>query len=415
MSLVTALRCRASFTPPRASPAGADGGCGDASCEAHSAAPAEGLQICGFAVALCARALAAFGVALGAFAAAPVCAADAQTIAIVIHGGAGLINPAEMTPDREAHFRASLEAARDAGYAVLERGGSSLDAVTAAVHTLEDDPQFNAGRGAVLNHDGVAELDASIMEGKTLRAGAVAGVKHVKNPIELARLILEKSPHVMLVGTGAEEFALEQGLPAVPNSYFRTDARVRQLERALQEEKDKAAQPGSAKAPEAAHSVAGASSVSGARSAAGMSAGDTDTRGTVGAVALDRDGNLAAATSTGGLTNKRAGRVGDSPIIGAGTYANNSSCAVSATGDGEFFIRSVVAHDICALVAYKRLSLEAAAREVIHEKIGGMKATGGVIALDKTGHIVIDFNSGGMFRAARDSRGRKDVAIYEDR
>ena len=397
MSLVTALSCRASFTPPRVAPPGAEDGCGDAPRVARSATPAEGLRICGFAVAICARALAAIAVAFGAFAAAPACAADAQPIAIAIHGGAGVINRAEMTPDREAHFRAGLEAARDAGYAVLERGGSSLDAVTAAVHTLEDDPQFNAGRGAVLNHDGVAELDASIMDGKTLRAGAVAGVKHVKNPIELARLILEKSPHVMLVGTGAEEFALEQGLPAVPNSYFRTDARVRQLEHALQEEKDKAAQPGSARAAESARS------------------GETDTRGTVGAVALDRDGNLAAATSTGGLTNKRPGRVGDSPIIGAGTYANNSSCAVSATGDGEFFIRSVVAHDICALAAYKRLSLEAAAREVIHEKIGGMKATGGVIALDKAGHIVVDFNSGGMFRAARDSRGRKDVAIYDDR
>jgi beta-aspartyl-peptidase (threonine type) len=322
------------------------------------------------------------------------CAAGAQPLAIVIHGGAGVINRADMTPEREARYRAGLEAARDAGYAVLERGGSSLDAVTAAVRTLEDDDQFNAGRGAVLNHDGVAELDSSIMEGKTLRAGAVAGVKHVRNPVELARLIMEKSPHVMLVGTGAEEFALENGVTLVPNSYFRTDTRVRQLERALQEEKEKASGQSSTLAP--------------------RGAGQTDAKGTVGAVALDRDGNLAAATSTGGMTNKRAGRVGDSPIIGAGTYANNASCAVSATGDGEFFIRSVVAHDICALVAYKRVTLEAAAHEVIHEKIGGMQATGGVIALDRAGHIVMDFNSGGMFRASRDSRGRKDVAIYGD-
>jgi len=314
--------------------------------------------------------------------------AEDTPLAIVIHGGAGVINRSEMTSDREARYRAGLEAARDAGYAVLERGGSSVEAVTVAVRTLEDDPQFNAGRGAVLNHDGIAELDSSIMDGKTLQAGAVAGLKHVKNPIELARAVMEKSPHVMLVGTGAEELALEQGLTLVPNSYFRTDQRVRQLERALKEEKEKAAQRTSA--------LIGAS-------------------GTVGAVALDRNGNLAAATSTGGMTNKRAGRVGDSPIIGAGTYANNASCAVSGTGDGEFFIRSVVAHDICALVAYKNLSLEAAARDVIHGKIEGLRATGGVIALDRAGHIVVDFNSEGMFRAARDSRGRKDFAIYGDR
>jgi beta-aspartyl-peptidase (threonine type) len=348
-----------------------------------------------------AGALAAAAIAFAWLAPVPACAADAQTLAIVIHGGAGVITRAELTPEREARYRAGLEAARDAGYAVLEHGGSSLDAVTAAVRTLEDDPQFNAGRGAVLNHDGSAELDSAIMDGKTLRAGAVAGVKHVKNPIELARLIMERSPHVMLVGTGAEDFALEQGVVLVPNSYFRTEARVQQLERALKEEKEKASQQpvGATRGTPAGRQEPG-------------SIGAT---GTVGAVALDRDGNLAAATSTGGLTNKRPGRVGDSPIIGAGTYANNTSCAVSATGDGEFFIRSVVAHDICALVAYKQVSLEAAAREVIHQKIAGLAATGGVIALDKAGHIVMDFNSDGMFRASRDSRGRKDVAIYGDK
>lgn len=308
-------------------------------------------------------------------------AADSPTIAIVVHGGAGVINKADMTPEKEAHYRAGLEAARDAGYAVLERGGSSLDAVTAAIRLLEDDPQFNAGRGAVLNHDGVAELDASIMNGKTLEAGAVTGVKHVKHPIDLARAVMEKSPHVMFAGEGAEEFALEQGMTLVPNSYFRTDARMRQLERVLKDEKAKT----------------------------------IGTTGTVGAVALDRNGNLAAATSTGGLTNKRAGRVGDSPIIGAGTYANNASCAVSATGDGEFFIRSVVAHDVCALVAYKNLSVEAAAHEVIHDKIAALGATGGVIVLDAAGHIAMDFNSDGMFRASRDSHGRKDFAIYPER
>jgi beta-aspartyl-peptidase (threonine type) len=217
------------------------------------------------------------------------------------------------------------------------------------------------------------------MDGATLRAGAVANLRHVKNPIELARAVMEKSPHVLIAGTGAEEFALQQGFALVPNSYFRTPARIRQLEKAQKDEK--AALEG---------------------------------HGTVGAVALDHNGNLAAATSTGGMTNKLPGRIGDSPLIGAGTYANNASCAVSATGDGEFFMRAVVAYDLCALVQYKRMPLEAAAREVIHEKIEGMHATGGVIALDRDGHIVMDFNSPGMFRAARDSSGRRDVAIFKN-
>lgn len=327
--------------------------------------------------------LVALAAAWAAFAFTTAPAADSGTVAIVIHGGAGVINRSEMTAEREAAYRAGLEQARDAGYAVLEAGGSSLDAVTSAVRILEDNPLFNAGKGAVLNRTGVAELDSSIMDGRTLRAGAVAGVQHVKNPIDLARAVMEKSPHVMLAGAGAEEFALEQGLTMVPNSYFRTEARVKQLERAQQEERQKNLPPTR-----------------------------TSSTGTVGAVALDRNGNLAAATSTGGMTNKRPGRIGDSPLIGAGTYANNASCAVSATGDGEFFIRSVVAHDICALVQYKRVTLEAAAREVIHEKVGGLQATGGVIALNREGHIVMDFNSVGMFRAARDSTGRREVALY---
>ncbi len=377
-------------------------------------------------------ALAAAALVSAWLAASAACAADAKPIAIVVHGGAGVINKAEMTPEREARYRAGLEAARDAGYAVLERGGSSLDAVTTAIRTLEDDPQFNAGRGAVLNHDGVVELDSSIMDGKTLQAGAITGVKHVRNPVELARAVMEKSPHVMLAGAGAEEFALEQGLTLVPNSYFRMEARIRQLERALKDEKEKAEQKTSGMTLGVPAPVVAGADISGTRLTRGASParntaepGDVPaevvapeligTSGTVGAVALDRNGNLAAATSTGGLTNKRAGRVGDSPIIGAGTYANNASCAVSATGDGEFFIRSVVAHDVCALVAYKHVSLEAAAREVIHEKIEGMNATGGVIALGTAGHIVMDFNSGGMFRAARDSRGRRDFAIYPER
>jgi L-asparaginase / beta-aspartyl-peptidase len=322
----------------------------------------------------------AFGLLLLAIGAGANGAESPRTIAIAIHGGAGVMPASEMTPEREAAYREGLSIALDAGYAVLERGGSSLDAVTAAVRTLEDNPMFNAGRGAVLTHKGEAELDASIMEGKGLRAGAVAGVTHVKNPIELARLVMEKSPHVMLIGSGAEEFAMTQGITLVPNSYFVTEQRQQQLERALAKEKEKT--PGT---------------------------------GTVGAVAVDREGNLAAATSTGGMTNKRHGRVGDSPIIGAGTYANNASCAVSATGYGEFFIRSVVAHDICALVEYKKMALDAAVREVIHNKVLKLGGDGGVIAIDTRGRTALDFSSEGMFRGQRRSDGKREILIYRDR
>ena len=325
----------------------------------------------------------------------------ARPIAIAIHGGAGVIDRAQMTPDREASYRAGLSAALDAGYAILERGGSSLDAVTEAVRLLEDDPQFNAGRGAVLSHDGEAELDASIMDGAGTRAGAVAGIRHVKSPIGLARLVMDKSPHVMLIGEGAEQFAREQGLEFVPNTYFRTPYRERELQRALERERQH-----------------GSDAARGGAAGAG-NAGDTPDAyrggtitGTVGAVAIDRAGNLAAATSTGGMTNKRYGRVGDSPIIGAGTYANNETCAVSATGSGEFFIRAVVAHDVHALVQYKQLSIEAATREVVQGKLKRLGGEGGVIAIDRNGHIALEFNSEGMFRGARDSRGRREIAIY---
>ena len=312
-------------------------------------------------------------------------AAAPAPIAIVIHGGAGVIEPSKMSPAREASYRAGLAAALDAGYEVLERGGTSLDAVTAAVRLMEDDPQFNAGRGAVLNHDGDAELDAAIMDGAGSRAGAVAGVRHVKNPIELARLVMEKSPHVLLIADGAEDFALEQGVVLVPRGYFRTAARERELEEARRAE---------------------------AASAAGTPT--TQAKGTVGAVALDRAGNLAAATSTGGLTNKHRGRVGDTPLIGAGTYASNESCAVSGTGQGEYYIRQVVAYDVCALVQYRRLTLAQAVHEVVQVKLRRSGGEGGVIALDRAGHIAMDFNSVGMFRGARDSRGRREIAMYRD-
>jgi beta-aspartyl-peptidase (threonine type) len=300
--------------------------------------------------------------------------------AIVIHGGAGTIPRADLTPGREAEYRAGLDLALDAGYTILDRGGSALDAVTAAVRVLEDNPLFNAGRGAVLNRDGHAELDASIMDGKDLRAGAVAGLRHVRNPIELARRVMDASPHVMLAGSGAEEFALEQGIALVPNSYFITPVRRQQLERL--------------------------------RAGVEAPGNELSAFGTVGAVALDTRGNLAAATSTGGLAGKRWGRVGDSPIIGAGTYANNASCAVSATGDGEYFIRSVVAYDVCALVEYRGWDLERAAREVVLNKVKNLGGEGGVIAIDRKGNVAMEFSSQGMFRGMRDSRGRRSVAIY---
>ena len=316
--------------------------------------------------------------------AAPAFAAAPHPIVIVIHGGAGVIERAKMTPAAEASYRAGLAAALDAGYAVLDKGGSSLDAVTTAVRTMEDDPQFNAGRGAVLNHQGDAELDAAIMDGSGPHAGAVAAVHHVKNPIELARLVMEQSPHLLLVGDGAEEFALEHGVVLVPRTYFRTERRERELDEARKAEAARA-------------------------KAAGITAS-----GTVGAVALDRAGNLAAATSTGGLTNKHLGRVGDSPLIGAGTYANNASCAVSGTGDGEYFIRQVLAYDICALVAYRHLTLQQAVHEAIHEKLQRTGGEGGVIALDPAGHVAMDFNSAGMFRGARDSQGKRLIGMYAD-
>ena len=308
--------------------------------------------------------------------------ADNAAFGIAIHGGAGTLPRKEMTPDLEAKYRADLGQALDAGYAVLESGGTSEDAAIAAVKVLEDSPLFNAGRGAVFNRAGEVELDAGVMDGATGRAGAVAGLKHIRNPIELARLVMEKTPHVMLIGPGAEEFALDQGMTLVPNSYFYTEKRRQQLERALKGDK--------------------------------MAAIKLNYFGTVGAVARDRKGNLFAATSTGGITAKIPGRVGDSPHIGAGTYANNRTCAVSATGQGEFFIRSVVAYDIHALIDYKGLTLHQAVDEVVQHKLRALPAEGGVIAIDSKGNIEMSFNTEGMFRGARDSSGRHELSIYQD-
>jgi L-asparaginase / beta-aspartyl-peptidase len=302
---------------------------------------------------------------------------------LAIHGGAGTLPRAEMSEDREQLYRAGLTAALDAGYAVLESGGTSLDAVTRAVVRLEDDPLFNAGRGAVFTMDGHNELDASIMDGATLRAGAVAGLTHIKNPIELARTVMEHSDYVLLSGSGAEEFALTRGFQFVPRSYFHTAARWRQLER--------------------------------------IRGGDGELSpltishvGTVGAVARDSRGRLAAATSTGGMTGKRYGRIGDSPVIGAGTYADDRSCAVSATGHGEIFIRAAVAHDICARMRFGGRTLDEAVREVVLGELPALGGEGGVVAIDRHGRVAMEFNSEGMFRASRVRGGDANVAIYRD-
>lgn len=309
--------------------------------------------------------------------------------ALVIHGGAGFVPKDSISPEERRQYLAALNRALDAGNAVLQRGGSALDAVTAVVVVMEDAPQFNAGKGAVFNAKGAHELDASIMEGHTRRAGAIAGVTTIKNPIKLARTVMEHSPHVMLAGAGAEAFAdTRPEIERVPNTYFDTDKRRQQLEKAQRAE-------------------------AGKREARNTD-GDAPTYfGTVGAVALDAQGHIAAATSTGGMTNKKWGRVGDSPIIGAGTWADDR-CGVSGTGWGEFYIRNAVAHDICARVAYRGDSLEVAANEVVNRIVPAAGGDGGAIALDKDGNIAMPFNSGSMFRGWIKPDGSRGTAIHED-
>ena len=298
-------------------------------------------------------------------------------MALAIHGGAGTLSHADMTPDRERVYRAGLQEALNAGYALLANGSSALDAVEQAVILLENNELFNAGRGAVFTADGRNELDAAIMCGRTLNAGAIAGVRNIRNPISLARAAMERSGHVLLMGTGAEEFAREQGIETAPDAYYFTQFRWDELEKKRQ---------------------------------------NLDARpralGTVGAVAVDRTGNLAAATSTGGTTNKRYGRVGDSPIMGAGNYANNRSCAVSCTGDGEYFIRAVAAYDVACLVEYKGLSLQEACDVVINDKMKQLGGEGGLIAVDPAGNLALVFNSEGMYRGWQREGELGEVAIF---
>jgi len=305
--------------------------------------------------------------------------AAAQDWKLVIHGGAGVIERAKLSPDKEKEIRAGLDRALQAGSAVLAAGGSAVDAVEATARVLEDDPNFNAGRGAVLNFDGIVELDASIMDGRNRAAGAVTGVQHTKNPISLARAVMEKSEHVFLSGKGADAFAVAQGLEQVPNSYFITPERQRQLEE-----------------------------MKGRK----LSAFDVELKyGTIGAVALDSQGHVAAATSTGGLTGKRWDRIGDSPVIGAGTYADDRGCAVSATGAGEYFIRVGVAHEICARIRLTGEDPQHAADAVLRavEQLGG---SGGVIVLTPKGEAVTSFNTPGMYRGMASAKGRT-VAIFK--
>lgn len=300
---------------------------------------------------------------------------------IAIHGGAGTLDRKDMTPEQDAAYRKSLKAALDAGKAVLAAGGSALDAVTSVVTRLEEDERFNAGKGAVFTWDGTHELDASIMDGSTRAAGAVAGVTTVRNPILLARKVMEDSPHVMLAGRGAEQFAQEKGLELVANSWFDTPQRRDALDRMKREK---------------------------------LSALDVDIKfGTVGAVALDMKGNLAAGTSTGGMTGKRWSRIGDAPIIGAGTYAENGACAVSGTGWGEYFIRVAVARTICARIAMKGDSAQAAADATIAD-VGRLGGDGGVIVVSAAGDAIFSMNTGGMYRARATSAGLEEVAIYKD-
>lgn len=311
---------------------------------------------------------------------------SAGPITLVVHGGAGTLKKKNMTNEQEKAYKDKIAEAIDIGYTILENGGTALVAVIHTIVILENSPLFNAGKGAVFTHKGENELDASIMDGRNLEAGAVAGVKTIKNPILAARAVMEQSPHVMLSGTGAEEFAVLTGLEIVDPSYFYTERRYKSLQRAIEIEKE-----GSGRINDL----------------------EDNKFGTVGVVALDAEGNLAAGTSTGGTNNKRYGRIGDSPIIGAGTYADNNSCAVSSTGDGEFYIRGVVAYDIAAKVKYLGIDVKEAAGSVIHDQLTEMGGSGGVICLDRNGNFAMEFNTEGMYRGVRQKGKKMEIYIYK--
>ena len=330
--------------------------------------------------------------------------------ALAIHGGAGTILRSEMTPELELEYRGGLENALRVGWEILQKGGSSLDAVEATVAALEDFPLFNAGRGSVFTHEGKNEMDAAIMDGQNLKAGAVAIVRNVKNPVKLARLVMEKTEHVLLAGDGAIQFAEEMNVELADDSYFYTDHRWKQLEEAIaagRVQLDHSA-PSS---PPFKGGVASASDDGVVLSDPQSAIRNPQSKGTVGAVACDANGNLAAATSTGGLTNKKFGRVGDTAIIGSGTYAENSTCAVSCTGHGEFFMLGVTAYDLAARMKYKGLGLEDAARETI-EHLTTIGGKGGLIAVDRLGNVVLPFNSEGMYRGMIDADGKLTIDIY---
>jgi len=318
-----------------------------------------------------------------------------QRYVMAIHGGAGTILKKNMSPEKEAAYIAALTKALQTGYDALKAGKSGLDAVEATIHIMEDSPLFNAGKGSVFTHEGRNEMDAAIMNGKTLEAGAVAGVTTIRNPISAARAVMEKSEHVMMTGKGAEQFAKQAGLTIVDPKYFYTEDRWKGLQKALKEDSLKA---------QLDH---------GNKKSMRLGSINIDNKfGTVGCVALDKNGNLAAGTSTGGMTNKKFGRIGDSPIIGAGTYANNETAAVSCTGWGEFFIRAVVAHDISALMEYKNLSVADASQTVLN-KVAKLGGDGGLIAMDKNGHVAMPFNTEGMYRGTVTTDGKIEVKIYK--
>ena len=307
-------------------------------------------------------------------------AGEIPKYALVIHGGAGVMSEKLMTPEIQKQYHEALNRALEVGDSVLNAGGSCMDAVVKTIMVMEDSPLFNAGKGAVLNHEGIAELDASVMDGKTLSAGAVAGVRDIKNPIRLARTVMETSEHVLLSGSGASKFAVENGFKLIPNSYFITEKRQKELQELLNKER---------------------------------AAGVNDKHGTVGCVALDTYGNIAAGTSTGGMSNKKFGRIGDSPIIGAGTYANNTTGGFSGTGHGEYFIRLSFTRDISAMMEYRQMDIQKACQAEV-QKLSQLGGTGGVIGLDKQGNVAMEFNTSGMFRGFVKSNGEKYTGIFKE-